>query len=230
MSWLGGTISKSVCYVESLGLPEDEPSWKSKPYKINYVRAKQLQRCLKILVDRGIFKKGMSEWTSPCFLIGKGGGKGCRIIFDYSTNSRGPGLNQKIVEKSFHIRDTSTVLQAIANNRPAILSSVDLSQAYFSVQLGPLAQRQGAIVTDDATLLPTRLPFGFALAPSIFAYALSKILDHCPPCPVTGTTSYKQAYFDDITIFTPVEDRHLHLLHIKSVLGTLGKFCAQRRR
>ena len=93
------------------------------------------------------------------------------------------------------------------------LSTLDLTKGYWQVLLTRAAQEKTAFSTPGGLYQYTVLPFGVHGAPATFQRMMDQLL--------RPHQDYAAAYIDDIIIYSPSWDVHVHQL--RAVLGELRK-------
>jgi len=206
-----GMLDKRYGMVNSFPLTSDEPVC-SKPYKFNAVRMSQMNNTFDRLEKNGLIIKGHSPYATPCLLVPKGDGR-IRLVMDFRK------LNAQCQNSNQPVPRIDTLMQLIADAKPKIFSTCDISNAFHSLQLGPQAMIQASVVTPTCQYLPTRLIFGYKNSPALFLQALQKVFMELPKDP--SNIPYCTFYFDDIVIFSKNEEDHMR--HLKNVMSLLHK-------
>lgn len=91
------------------------------------------------------------------------------------------------------------------------LSTLYLTKGYYQVALWLQDWEKTAFATPDGLYQFTLMPFGFHGAPATFQRLVKTLLGDC--------TTFFLAYLDDIIIFSPTWEQHLH--HLQTVLHCL---------
>jgi hypothetical protein len=204
---LGETdIGKAKCEPVNIELADPNLKLNQAPYRANNVRRQQLNKSMKKLVEQKILKEGYSDTTSPAFLIGKKaddtGAAHLRAVIDYRQ------VNLKTKEDTFPLPDIPYLLNQLQG--ADYYTTIDVRAAFHSIPLTEEAQRLCAIVTEDGTFLPQRLPYGLKQASGIFIRILSQLL---------GVDPDRLAFVDDLILHTrgTPED------HMRAVKRTIKK-------
>ena len=92
-------------------------------------------------------------------------------------------------------------------------SKLDLSQAYFQLEVRPEDRDLFILSTHRGLFCPTRLMYGVAYAPAMFQRLMEEILHGIP-----GVT----VFIDDIRVIGP--DTKMNLLRLEEVLNRLDKY------
>ena len=206
-----GCLDKRFGIIESFPLTSEEPVY-SKPYIFNAVRQSQINNTFDKLERNGLVKKGHSPYATPCLLVPKGDGR-IRLVIDFRK------LNAQCETSNQPVPRIDTLMQMIADAKPVIFSTCDISNAFHSLQLGEKAMYQASIVTPTCQYLPTRLIFGYKNSPALFLQALQKVFMELPKD--DDNVPYCTFYFDDIVIFSKNEKDHMR--HLKNVITLLHK-------
>ncbi len=204
-------------------LTDDKPV-RMQPYKLNPLRAAQLENIIQRLVDHGFLIKAESPYGMSCFLIkrkmgdSKSGDEAkLRLISD------GRGINKKTVPEVFPFHDPTEIFADIAYAQPRVFTSLDLALAFNHIEMTPEAMKAAAIVVPGGCYLPTRMTFGLKCAPSSFNYLMSKISENFPRRQMPDGTWRKICvhYADDCLIFS--RDMASHLADIEAVLRVFAE-------
>ena len=206
-----GCLDKRFGIIESFPLTSEDPVF-SKPYIFNAVRQSQINNTFDKLERNGLVKKGHSPYATPCLLVPKGDGR-IRLVIDFRK------LNAQCETSNQPVPRIDTLMQMIADAKPTIFSTCDISNAFHSLQLGEKAMYQASVVTPTCQYLPTRLIFGYKNSPALFLQALQKVFMELPKD--DNNIPYCTFYFDDIVIFSKNEEDHMR--HLKNVITLLHK-------
>ena len=206
-----GCLDSKYGFIEDFPLTSDVPI-SSKPYRLNSVRAAQVQTTFDRLEKNGLVKKGHSPYATPCLLVPKSDGR-LRLVIDYRA------FNAMCENSHQPIPRIDTLLQMISDSSPSIFSTCDISNAFHSLQLGEKAMQKASIITTNSQYLPTRLIFGYKNSPALFIQALQKVFDELPKD--DSNIPYCTFYFDDIVIFS--KNKIDHIRHLKNVFSLLHK-------
>ena len=206
-----GCLDKKYGYIEDFPLTDNIPIT-SKPYRLNSVRAAQVQSTFDRLEKNGLMIRGLSEYATPCLLVPKSDGR-LRLCLDYRL------LNSKCESTNQPIPRIDALLQMISDSRPSIFSTCDISNAFHSLTLSRKAMLKASVVTTTSQYLPTRLIFGYKNAPALFILALQKVFEELPKD--DNNIPYCTFYFDDIVVFS--KNKEDHIRHLKNVFILLHK-------
>ena len=181
----------------------------SKPYRLNGIRAQQLDKALEQLTEHGILSVGDSPYSSPAFLIekkasDKGDISTLRLTLDYRK------LNHHSFKDHTPLGDVDEMINRLQGQR--WYSSIDLQKAYFNLALSPEARKKAAIITTSKVYLPNRLMFGLSNGPSRFSMAMNRVLSQFK--------EFVLWYLDDILIFSNSSEED-HFQKIQLVLMRL---------
>ena len=189
------------------------PPLKMKPYRLDPIRAAQMQQMILELERIGILKRSEdSPWGSPVFIVPKSDSR-CRLTFDFRS------LNHVTLDSSYPIPHISSLFETIGLSKPKYYSIVDLRSGYYNVELSEESQKKTAIVTPFGCFHNLRLSFGLKAAGSVFQSVIHRILEPLPK----EKDEYCLSYLDDIIIFSKTKEDHLrHLKNVFDCIKTSG--------
>ena len=206
-----GCLDKKYAFIEEFPLTTSVPV-KSKPYVFNAIRSAQIKNTFDKLEQNGLLKKAHSPYATACLVVPKGDNR-VRLVFDFRP------FNKICLTSNQPVVRPSVIMQTISNAKPSFISTMDVSNAFQSIQLGEKAMLQASIVTSETQYVPTRLSFGYKNSPAIFLQAMQKVFMELPKDP--SGIPYCLFYFDDIVIFSKTEEENVQ--HIKNVFELLHK-------
>lgn len=140
----------------------------AKPVFIRQFRQSQeaeklLDDKIRELIDAGLLEKSTSEWNSPVFVIKKRNGTGVRFLQDLRK------VNSQILLQPTVLPNIDQMLDEIAAQKCAFLSSFDLFSGYFQLKLNKKSRELTAFTTRNFGRLQYRvLAQGLTLAPRAF--------------------------------------------------------------
>ncbi|XP_024871376.1 uncharacterized protein K02A2.6-like, partial [Temnothorax curvispinosus] len=150
------------------------------PYAIEALLAEELKR----LEFLGIIESvATSNWTSPIVIAKKQNGK-IRLCGDYST-----GVNSVLISNSHPLPTVDNINAKLNGNR--YFSVLDLSDAFFQLEIDKDHREITTIVTPFGLYRYTREPFGLKTAPTDFQQAMDNTLEGLERV---------SAYFDDVIV------------------------------
>ncbi|XP_037047663.1 uncharacterized protein LOC119082294 [Bradysia coprophila] len=123
-------------------------------------------------IERGILKRvDYSDWGTPLVSAPKPNG-GLRICGDYSIT-----VNPHIKPVVYSLPLIDDLFASL--NGGQTFSKIDLTDAYYQLELDEDSQKMLAWSTQEGIFVPTRMPFGISPASSIFHSIISKTLQGC---------------------------------------------------
>lgn len=183
--------------------------------KHNWIRRQQIQLILDQLVLHGFIEIGSSRFGgSPVFLVKKKNNELRLVTCFQELNS----LTRKHFYQIQDIKDIFQQMSEVNGGNIYYFTTIDLSNAYASIQVKGIAREQMSLITQDSQFLINKLLFGTQGAPSIFNETIQKVLSKIQP----SNAKFCFAYFDDITIVTG-EDKMDHMEKVLKVLKALGE-------
>ncbi len=193
------------------------------PYKLDPVRTHQLEIIIKRLVKYGFLRKEDSAWAMGCFLISKRSetfNSLVRLIMD------GRNLNKRTKASLYPFREPSTLFEAIGLAKPTIYSLVDISNAFWHIEMSEDAAEKSAIIVPGGVYKVLKLPFGLVNAPSSFNLLMSMVAEEFPTRPLedgSGTRAVCVHYADDLLVMSRNETEHIvDLINVLRVLNNAG--------
>lgn len=195
-----------------LPLKDEEPRY-LRPYYASPDEKKLIDRELRRLELMGIIKEGLSSFTSPIMLIAKKDATAKkRLVIDLRA------LNEKIVKLNYPYGIVEESLEQIGEQRPKVLSCIDIKDAFFSIKLHKDSHKWTGISAYHSAkpYYFVRLCQGLSISPSYFSAYINQVLSEIP-----NSQSFLLNYMDDIICFSKNQTEHMK--HIKLVLEALEK-------
>ena len=198
--------------VHEIRTTDDKPV-RVQPYRLDPVRAAQLESIIQRLVKYGFLTKQESPYGMSCFVIKrKMGDSASGLEAKLRLISDARGLNKKTVPDVYPFFDPTEIFADVAYAKPVVFSSLDIALAFNHLKLSPDAQRKAAILVPGGCYTPTRLTMGLRTAPSSFNLLMSRISEKFPRRPTgNGLPDRKVCchYADDALVFSRNMDEHL---------------------
>jgi len=166
-----------------------------------------MRRVINELLQSGVIKKSVSNWSAPAFLQQKPDKQSYRLLVNYRET------NKHIVFDSHPLPTIDSAFQYLSKAK--YFSTMDLKSSYFQVPLSPSSSHITAFSVPFGTYEYTRIPQGICIG----SQALSRAMDE-----VLGQFKYIFifVFLDDILIFSENYDDHIKHIHI--VLQKLKEF------
>lgn len=176
---------------------------KQPQYRVNPERRAVMRREIEYMLELGLIREGVSEWSSPCILVPKPDGSS-RFCIDYRK------VNRVVKKDSYPLPRIDDCIEAVGQAK--YISKVDLLKGFWQIGLTPRAQQIGAFVCLGRTYLPLVLPFGLSTAPTAFQSLMNLVVKDIPNTIV---------YIDDILVYS--DDWQEHLTQLERLFQALAE-------
>ncbi|KAJ8346467.1 hypothetical protein SKAU_G00278680 [Synaphobranchus kaupii] len=146
------------------------------------------------MLNNGIAKPTISDWSSPCLLVNKSDGS-YRFCTDYRK------VNAVTKSDNFPLPRMEDCVDQVGS--ALFVTKLDLLKGFWQVPLTPRAQEIAAFVTPDGLYTYLVMPFGLKNAPSTFQRLMNKVLAGLDGC---------AAYLDDVVVCSDSWKQHMQRL------------------
>ena len=163
---------------------------------LNPTMEENLDQQVKGWLKEGIVQPSMSAWSNPLVPVKKKTGE-VRWCLDFRL------LNNHMVKDSYPLPRIDQLIDKAAGHR--VYSSLDASQAYFTIPLSPDSREYTAFSTNQGLFEFLRLPFGISTAVSIYSRFIAMVLN---PLSSKGMS----IYLDDVLLYHNGLEEHLQKL------------------
>ncbi|KAI8519844.1 hypothetical protein Bbelb_031010 [Branchiostoma belcheri] len=166
------------------------------PYRTPVHRRDALREQLSSMLEQDVIEPSTSPWASPVVIVTKKDGTP-RFCVDFRK------LNSVTVPDAHPLPRIDDTIDALAGSY--YFSTLDMKSAYWQVPVHPADRHKTAFCTAEGLWQFKVLPFGLSNSAATYQRLVQLILagvgwDVC------------LAYLDDIIVFTPTFDEHLHTL------------------
>ena len=180
-----------------------------------------------MLEKAGFIVKSLSPWASPVIVVPKKSTPDepprRRLVIDYrKINS----LQQQIkrADKStgcLSLYPLPKIDEMFAKlNGSRIFSTIDLRSGYYHIGLTEGSRPKSAFVVPMGKFKFLRTPFGLSQGPAYFQLLIDNVLQGC--------SKFAMGYFDDIIIFSRMEEEHLE--HLEKIFRKLREYGLKMKR
>ena len=227
---IGDLSSTLGTYKITLKDGETLPSFK-KIFYIGQIERQHMSTILQFLIKTNIVRKTTqnstpSHFASPAYLVSKADKNATyRLIIDYRL------LNQAVNVPVPIIPDITLLLHSLQNK--FMFTTIDLSQAFYSISLEKSCQYLTRFATPLGTFEFTKLPMGLSCSPAVFSDLALKMLhykvefneDHEPNL-IYDPIPDVHIFFDDLLISSGIKDNYrstidYHFSLVKKVIQRL---------
>ncbi|UYV80669.1 hypothetical protein LAZ67_19001328, partial [Cordylochernes scorpioides] len=169
-----------------------------RPYRIPFTYRKEIDIQINEMLKNNIIEPAIGEYASPITLVKKKNGT-FRMCVDFRK------LNEHIPVDPQPIPLIESVIEKLSKAK--YFSSLDLSNAYWTVPIHPDSRPYLAFTTHAGVYMFKRLPFGLRSSPEIFERAIGQILRKY-------NFQFLEHYYDDFIIFSDSFEEHLEHLRL----------------
>lgn len=157
------------------------------------------------MLDSGVVRESASPWPAPIVLVRKKDGS-WRFCVDYR---RLNALTHKDAYPLPRIEESLTGLKSAK-----WYSTLDLASSYWQVEMDPADREKTAFTTPFGLYEFERMPFGLCNAPATFQRLMQRCLGNM-------VNDSLLIYLDDVVVFSPDFDSHVH--HLEEVFRRLNQ-------
>ena len=173
-----------------------------KPYKCSGIRLSQLKAAILDLEKAGLIKQGDSDFTAPCYLVGKSPEANCtagrqRLVVNFRS------LNRVTRKSNFPMLDIPTLMTQMSNYR--LFSALDIRAGFNTIEIDEESRRFVCLCTPWAVYECIRLPFGLTTGPSTFIRLITMLFENIP---------FVIYYMDDLLVCANTEKEMIENLKL----------------
>ena len=156
----------------------------------------ELKDHIEDLLQKGIITESSSDFASPIVIVQKRSG-GIRMCVDYRK------LNQRVRRDVYPIPRIEESLELM--NGAQYFSTLDLTAAYYQVEVHPDDQHKTAFTTPLGLFEYKRMPFGLSTSPATFSRLMGQVFRE-------DIMRILLVYMDDVLVHSQTVDEHINRL------------------
>jgi len=180
-----------------------QPPW-GPIYMLSEVELEARKEYLEGMLRTGKIRPSKSPAGAPILFVLKPHGRGLRLCVDYC------GLNKVTIMNRYPLPLMNELRDRVQSAK--IFTKIDLKWGYNMIRIKEGDEWKTAFRTRYGLYEYLMMPFGLANAPAMFQNMINEVLRDLIDQRVV-------AYMDDILIYSPIEDKHVHI--VTSVLRLL---------
>ena len=234
---IGNASRKGIGKVD---IPTIGPPKKAKSYPLSQTKSLSLLKILRGLTTTNILKRVVSAHGSPIFVINK-----------RDPNAQGRLLINLVNVNAICLNAPAALLTSPLETlqklgQSAIFSQLDLKQAFSHLELSEEASQKIVLSSPFGQFKITRMPQGLLSSPSLFLFALNKVLYDDPRTghleqlsppeeyegaamhenPFSNLSFFCHSFVDDIIVATPQQETEEKTMEFHSIVLSriFGKF------
>ena len=177
----------------------------ARPYKYPPHHKDEIEKQVQQLLTAGLITRSCSPFASPVLLVLKKDGS-WRFCVDYRK------LNATTVKNRFSMPIIDEILDELAGTK--YFTKLDMRSGYHQVRMKPEDEYKTAFKTHQGHYQFKIMPFGLTNAPATFQCIMNEML-------APFLRKFVMVFLDDILIYSPDFDTHLH--HLQLVLEILSE-------
>ena len=207
---LHGEIGDCANYEVDFELTDRSPFY-IRPYFISQTQKEHVDREVKKLVQLGVLSPERSAYTSPLMLVKNRNSGKYRVVADLRY------LNNRVEKQNFPFPLIKEAIQILGGSGATILSTIDLSKAYFALHLSKKSRKYTGVADYFAgrTYVHNRLPMGLNISAPIWQSYFADLLDKN----IENAREFCFPIMDDVIIFSRNETDHLK--HLQTIFNIL---------
>jgi len=177
----------------------------ARPYMYPPHHKDEIEKQVQQLLTAGLITRSCSPFASPVLLVLKKDGS-WRFCVDYRK------LNAITVRNRFPMPIIDEILDELAGTK--YFTKLDMRSGYHQVRMKPEDEYKMAFKTHQGHYQFNVMPFGLTNAPATFQCIMNEVL-------APFLMKFVMVFLDDILIYSPDFDTHLH--HLQLVLEKLSE-------
>ncbi|KAL5727540.1 hypothetical protein ACHQM5_000724 [Ranunculus cassubicifolius] len=182
----------------TIQLKEGNNPTQIRPYRYPQFQKSEIERQVQKFLEAGLIQPSQSPFNSPSILVRKKDGT-WRMCVDYRR------LNSCTIRNPFPIPIIEELLDELAG--ATIFSRLDLKARYHQILVAPSDIPKTAFSTHSRHFEFKVMPFGLTNAPATFQCIMNEIFHN-------HLRHFILVFVDDILVYSPTLESHIHHLHI----------------
>lgn len=178
----------------------------AKPYRYSPQHKDEIERQAKEMLQSGLIVPSTSPFASPVLLIQKKDGT-WRFCVDFRR------LNDLTIKNRFPVPIIEEILEELAGSK--YFAKLDMRPSYHQVRMRPEDEQKTAFKTHHGHYHFKVMPFGLTNAPATFQCVMNEVLS-------PFLRKFVMAFLDDILVYSPTLESHVHHLQLVLVGETEG--------
>jgi hypothetical protein len=184
-------------------LIDDSKPINKRPYRLPFHQKNAMEELIKHMLINKMIRPSISPYSSPVIIVKKKDGT-WRMCVDYRL------LNSNTVKNKFPIPILEDLLDELFGAR--VFSKIDLRAGYHQIRMKEEDIAKTAFTTYMGHFEYVVLPFGLTNSLATFQSLMNNVL-------AEFLRKFVMVFFDDILIYSPTMDEHIH--HLTTVLDIL---------
>lgn len=177
-----------------------------RPYKLSHTEKLKVRNIVDDLLDKGIIRESVSEYSSPIILVKKKDGSD-RMCVDYRA------LNRITVKDRYPLPLIDDHVDRLGDRKITRFSSLDMATGFHQIKISDDSVHRTAFITPEGHYEYLKMPYGLTNSPIVYQRIINKTLRKFIDA------GQVLVYIDDVLLMSPTVHEGIELL--REVLTTL---------